>query len=113
MELIPVQFITHRYRVSAVQRLYLKEKGLKEIDSEKNFQQWVGRKFGYPECCIIFFTTCWVNRPFLHGENPHQTRIKKNRAAIKVGYIPCPACMDKIEAGQEIQFGPRTLTIKL
>jgi hypothetical protein len=111
MNPIPAHFLIHRYRTTATRNLYMKQKGFTQIDDEKDFQQWLGRSLGYPECCVIFFTTCWINRPY--GDNPYRARIDKNRKAIRIGYVPCPSCMLKIEAGEQINFGPRTITIKI
>lgn len=48
---------------------------------------FMGRYYGYPQCCIDWFTGTSVGRPLtakqseVHGYN---------------GFIPCPACAEKV-----------------
>jgi len=72
---------------------------------EKARWTFLGRHFGYPDCCIHFFCNEWqdivnealgpnsIFRPYVNDR--HNEYLNRVRLSGKA-YIPCPECLDKL-----------------
>lgn len=48
---------------------------------------FMGRYYGYPQCCIDWFTSTPIGRPLTN----QQELVHGNK-----GFIPCPSCAEKV-----------------
>jgi hypothetical protein len=62
----------------------------------------IGREYGYPECCIDFFLSDWVEMVDFDREHAdaYTDRVHQTSWAY-CGYIPCPSCLSLKENGKE------------
>jgi hypothetical protein len=59
-----------------------------------------GQEYGFPECCIRFFTETWCGLDkFDEARYRHSMRMYAADIGGR-GYIPCPECLEKIERGE-------------
>jgi hypothetical protein len=63
-----------------------------------------GRFYGYPECCIDFFSTVWDGLRKLNTDESDRVMeayyARVQAAGYEGKYIPCPDCLRKVEQGE-------------
>jgi hypothetical protein len=54
-----------------------------------------GRHSGLPDCCILFFITCYrsVRTDEEMGISSEYHKLLESMGADRLGYVPCPACL--------------------
>jgi hypothetical protein len=76
-----------------------------------------GRRWGYPDCCILFFNRVWaplalatlgVQAKIIKGEPCSQDELALAHVYLEhqehldgTGYVPCPGCLAKKLGGAE------------
>jgi hypothetical protein len=94
-------------------------KGKDAMNSHESRLGWLeeGRRYGYPDCCILFFHRIWG--PLALGTHSITDKIRRNEPCSRdelclihvylehrrhldgTGYVPCPGCLAKKLGGPE------------